>query len=96
MLSEGLLEEVERLCQRPGFSKELPAYRAAGYRQTIEYLKGNIQFDTLKTWGATATCQLAKRQLTWLRKWPNLTIFEANNPDLLKNTKEYIDQKLSS
>ena len=42
--------------------------RAVGYRQVWDYLDGQYDRDELLQRGVFATRQLAKRQLTWLRK----------------------------
>jgi tRNA dimethylallyltransferase len=41
--------------------------RAVGYRQVWQCLEGEIPASELREKGVTATRQLAKRQLTWLR-----------------------------
>jgi tRNA dimethylallyltransferase len=72
MLTQGFIEEVEALFQRPDLSPDLPSIRAVGYRQVWDYLAGVIDYDTMIERGIIATRQLAKRQLTWLRGWPDL------------------------
>ena len=69
MLEQGLVEEVETLCRQMTLSAELPAMKSVGYRQVLEYLRGEYDFSTLRERGIIATRQLAKRQLTWLRRW---------------------------
>lgn len=69
MLEIGLIEEVERLLQRPGLKRSSMALRAVGYRQTIDYLEGEIERAELVDRASAATRQLAKRQLTAFRKW---------------------------
>lgn len=76
MLAAGLLEEVRGLMQRTDFDPELPAYRAVGYRQAIEHLRGETDAAGFRQRGIEATRQLAKRQLTWLRKLPDLTVLD--------------------
>ena len=72
MLEAGLLEEVRRLWQRPDLHTGLPAIRAVGYRQLWQHLEGECSLDDAVKNAVAATRQLAKRQLTWLRKWPHL------------------------
>ena len=72
MLEQGLLQEVEGLYRRGDLHIDLPAIRAVGYRQAWEYLAGRIGYSEMIEKGIAATRQLAKRQLTWLRSWPNL------------------------
>jgi len=43
-----------------------------GYRQLGAYLAGEYDLAEATEKALAATRQLAKRQLTWLRKWPSL------------------------
>jgi tRNA dimethylallyltransferase len=72
MVAQGLVEEVRQLWLRPELNPSLPAMRAVGYRQVIDYLEGELDFDQMIEAGVIATRQLAKRQLTWLRSWRQL------------------------
>jgi tRNA dimethylallyltransferase len=47
---------------------DLPAVRAVGYRQAWEYLDGEGDAARFRDKAIFATRQLAKRQLTWLRR----------------------------
>ena len=72
MVSAGLQAEVEKLRARGDLHKDLPAIRSVGYRQMWEYLDGDYSYDEMINRGIFASRQLAKRQLTWLRKWPGV------------------------
>lgn len=72
MLDEGFVAEVANLRARGDLNVNLPAIRAVGYRQIWSHLKGDLTLDEAAEKGVAATRQLAKRQLTWLRKWPDL------------------------
>lgn len=72
MLAQGLVDEVAMLRERYPLHREMPSMRAVGYRQTWDFLEGFIDHHALLEQGVAATRQLAKRQLTWLRKWPDL------------------------
>jgi tRNA dimethylallyltransferase len=72
MLREGLLEELQALRARYTLHARLPSMRCVGYRQAWEYLEGRIDRETLREQGIAATRQLAKRQLTWLRRLPGI------------------------
>lgn len=72
MLEQGLIEEVTGLLKNKNFTDDFPAARSVGYRQVINYLNNEIDFATMREKAITATRQLAKRQLTWLRSWPQL------------------------
>ena len=73
MLEQGLVDEVRALHARADLTADLPAIRAVGYRQIWAYLDGEVDLAQARSMGIAATRQLAKRQLTWLRGWPELT-----------------------
>ena len=79
MLEQGVIKEVDYLLNVKGYDPELPAMRSVGYRQIIEYLKGTVDYDLMIENVVTATARLAKRQVTWLRSWPELVWFESGN-----------------
>ncbi len=82
MLAEGLLDEVAALRQTYTLTADLPAMRAVGYRQAWAFLEGAIDRVGLREQGLAATRQLAKRQLTWLRSWPDAVALDALADDL--------------
>jgi len=67
MLAEGFEEEVRGLWARGDLRPELPALRSVGYRQMLNYLLGGSNYARMTDLAITATRQLAKRQMTWLR-----------------------------
>lgn len=72
MLDCGFAEEVKTLMQRPDLHLDLPSMRCVGYRQMWLHLQGQLSEQEMIDQGIAATRQLAKRQLTWLRSWPEL------------------------
>ena len=69
MLEQGFLEEVGRLkAEYPSLTAEHNSMRCVGYRQAWDYLDGACAYGAFVDAGIAATRQLAKRQLTWLRK----------------------------
>jgi len=82
MLAEGLIDEVKSLRQTYALTADLPAMRAVGYRQAWAYLEGEIELGELREQGIAATRQLAKRQLTWLRSWPDAVVLDCLAEDL--------------
>ena len=73
MLARGLVAEVEALRDDASLTAEMPSMRSVGYRQVWRYLDGTYVRDELAERIRAATRQLAKRQLTWLRRWQGLT-----------------------
>ena len=80
MLAQGFEDEVRRLRARGDLHLELPAMRSVGYRQMWQYLDGLCTRDQMVAAAIAATRQLAKRQLTWLRGWPQLHELYADEP----------------
>lgn len=76
MLASGLVAEVEKLYARDDLTLDLPAMRAVGYRQVLAYLDQRIDYNTMRDSAIAATRQLAKRQYTWLRSWPEIEVLE--------------------
>ncbi len=72
MIAQDFQSEVVKLKQRDDLHEDLPSIRCVGYRQMWEYLDNEVDHDEMVFKGICATRQLAKRQLTWLRNWPNL------------------------
>jgi len=79
MLEQGFENEVLTLYKRNDLHVDLPSIRCVGYRQMWDYLAGDIDYDEMVFRGVAATRQLAKRQLTWLRSWQNVTWLESGN-----------------
>ena len=91
MLAQGFEEEVRGLLSLPGVHEQLPAMRAVGYRQMIDYLYGRDDYDDMKEKGIIATRQLAKRQFTWLRREQNTRWLDESG-DVLSQAVEIIGQ----
>ncbi len=67
MVEQGFVEEVRILRARPRLTAESASMRAVGYRQIWAWLDGRQGWEEAADRAVTATRQLAKRQLTWLR-----------------------------
>lgn len=91
MLESGLVEEVRSLHARADLHAALPAMRSVGYRQVWEYLDGLSDYQTMIDKAIAATRQLAKRQLTWLRSWPELQEIPCGlSPEDVNFVKEHL------
>lgn len=82
MLTLGFVDEVRGLYARGDLDIDKPAIRAVGYRQVWQYLRGELDYQTMQDKGIAATRQLAKRQLTWMRSMPGLENIDFLNKDL--------------
>ncbi|MCK2151019.1 tRNA (adenosine(37)-N6)-dimethylallyltransferase MiaA [Marinobacter alexandrii] len=82
MLDAGFLDEVRALMNRGDLHPDLPSMRCVGYRQAWAYLSGEDEYDAFVSKGVAATRQLAKRQLTWLRKWSDVDWLQSEEKDI--------------
>ncbi|MDG1694712.1 MAG: tRNA (adenosine(37)-N6)-dimethylallyltransferase MiaA [Porticoccaceae bacterium] len=87
MMDAGFADEVAALFQRGDLNADLPSIRAAGYRQLWDYFEGHYGLDKAVEKAIIATRQLAKRQQTWLRNWPN------SQEITVDNEQGYLDKK---
>ncbi len=81
MLEQGFEGEVLRLRQRGDLNLEMPSMRCVGYRQMWMYLDAAMSHQDMIEKAVAATRQLAKRQLTWLRKYDNALRIDFQNPE---------------
>ena len=89
MIDKGLIKEVEDLLNIDHMNSTKSSLRSVGYKQVADYLEGNLSFDEMIFRAITATRQLAKRQMTWLRSWNRVIWLEEesdNNLDLVLDT----------
>lgn len=91
MLSAGFVDEVRALYHRADLHPQLPAIRSVGYRQVWNYLAGLYDEETMRYRALVATRQLAKRQLTWLRGWPQLSVMDSETTDLTERYLKIVD-----
>lgn len=82
MLNDGFIDEVEQLIKQWSLTANHSSMRSVGYRQVFSYLNNEYDANTLCEKGIAATRQLAKRQLTWLRHWPDTLMFSAESPSI--------------
>ena len=92
MLAQGFLTEVKALVQQWQLNAGHPAMRSVGYRQALAYLNGEIDYPTFCAKVLVATRQLAKRQLTWLRSWPEMRYFDPETPQCVAKIVAYMKQ----
>ena len=66
MFENGLLAEVVGILER-GFEKNLNSLNSVGYKEVIDYLEENLDFETCVKLIKQNSRRYAKRQLTWFR-----------------------------
>ena len=91
MLFDGLIDEVKDLLNG-GVAPETSALRSVGYRQICQHLAGEIDYADMQERMISATRQLAKRQLTWMRNTPGTVWFDASDQNIVETVSDYISQ----
>lgn len=79
MLQHGFIDEVRLLHTRTDMHANLPSMKSVGYQQAWQYLEGQISHVEMTEHAINATRQFAKRQVTWLRRWPEIKWVDASN-----------------
>jgi tRNA dimethylallyltransferase len=79
MIAAGWVEEVRELLRKyPAISKT--AAEATGYSQLIEHINGHMTLDDAVEQIKIATRQLARRQMKWFRRFPNVHWLDGSQP----------------
>jgi tRNA dimethylallyltransferase len=81
MLRDGLVDELRTLKKQFPLTPGMPSMRTVGYRQVWAFLEGETSEAAMREQAIAATRQLAKRQLTWLRSFPELVRLDPQRPD---------------
>ena len=81
MIEQGLVEEVKFILEK---YKTFPtAMQGLGYKEVVEYLNGNLNYEEMIEKIKQETRRYAKRQLTWFRK--NKQTIWLNGEDEVQN-----------
>jgi tRNA dimethylallyltransferase len=81
MLSCGMIEETQKVLKM-GYDKTSYGLTGIGYRQIVEYLDGKITKEQMIESFSKDTRQYAKRQITWFKNQPDITIIDVSNKNI--------------
>ena len=90
MLEAGLLGEVRGLLAR-GADPQTNALRTIGYQEAIAFLQGEIPREEMVRLIKRNTRRYAKRQLTWLRRFPPFEWVDLDRPGEVERSLGRID-----
>jgi tRNA dimethylallyltransferase len=76
MMAAGLVEEVRALLVR-GYTPDAPPLSTIGYKHIAGYLRGECTIEEAVRLAKRDTRRLAKRQLTWFRRDPEIVWIDA-------------------
>ena len=88
MINDGLIDEVSFLLKKY-VDLKLPAMSTIGYKEVNKYLSGSIGLNDMKEEVLSATRQLAKRQITWLRHLDSTTVYSFIDYDNIESRIEF-------
>ncbi|BAZ70499.1 tRNA delta(2)-isopentenylpyrophosphate transferase [Fischerella sp. NIES-4106] len=94
MIADGLVAEVEYLCQKYG--ADLPLLNTLGYQEIKQYVAENISLDQAKELTILHTRQFAKRQRTWFRAYRQIEWFDVESPDLLEKVWQRVQSFITT
>ena len=84
MLEEGLVKETESILKKSG-NKKIKVLETVGYKQVVEFISKKVSYDEMIELATNATYQLAKRQMTWLKKFNiDQTFFSDEDDKVMK------------
>lgn len=72
MIEQGLVDEVKRLCDM-GYANAMLSMQGIGYKEILEYLRGEASLDEATEKIKLGTRHYAKRQLTWFNRDERIT-----------------------
>jgi tRNA dimethylallyltransferase len=93
MMAAGFLDEVRTLYERSDLTAEHPSMRAVGYRQAWTFLAGRCGLDEAKEKAVAPTRQLAKRQLTWLRRRRSAAWLDSMHPRVASMVMDALSER---
>jgi tRNA dimethylallyltransferase len=97
MFDSGLVEEVKHILDL-GFSPELKPFESHGYKQALQFLRGELNLRDAIFYAQRNTRNYAKRQLTWFRREPGLVWLRGFGGDAairdaaVENVREFLAQ----
>jgi tRNA dimethylallyltransferase len=86
-IAAGWVDEVRRLLDA-GLDRNPTAMQAAGYRELAAHLRGELSLAEAVVLIKARTRQLARRQLTWFRREPDLNFIEIEGEEQPRQTAE--------
>ena len=96
MRQDGFMGEIRALAAKSQMHRDAPAMRAVGYRQLWSCLAGECTEDEAFEKALFASRRLAKRQLTWLRSWPDLMEIDTSVDAPVERATHFVREWLDS
>lgn len=79
IINSGLIDEVRSLLAKYIVAEDHPIRKSVNYKQAIAFINQEYDFETFSNKALFATRQLAKRQITWIRSWQEIGLYNINS-----------------
>jgi tRNA dimethylallyltransferase len=91
MFDGGLVEETASILAR-GYPETCKPFESIGYKQAVQFLKGEISVRDAIFYAKRETRRYAKRQMTWFRQDPGLEVVPGfgDHPDVISEVEERV------
>jgi tRNA dimethylallyltransferase len=97
MFDDGLVVETRSLLERYGDGRNITPIHSLGYKQALEYLRGERALNEAISAAQQGHRNYAKRQMTWFRRERDVTWLEGfgDDPEISKRAKALIAECFS-
>lgn len=95
MFDDGLVRETRSLLERYGDGRNMAPIHSLGYKQALEYLRGERTLNQAMAAAQQGHRNYAKRQMTWFRREPDVTWLEGfgGDPEISKQANGLITER---
>ena len=95
MFESGLVEETESLIKQYGQQKSVTALDSHGYKQAVQFLRGELTREQAIAVTQQGHRNYAKRQMTWFRREPDVAWLEGfgDDPAIVRQAAELVSRK---
>lgn len=93
MFEMGLLGEVKSLYDLGLTPEENQSMRGIGYKELVEFFRGEIPLDEAKESIKKHTRNYAKRQITWFRRYKDIVWLDSSKDGVVQKIVELYNQK---
>ncbi len=94
MFESGLVEETESLIKQYGQQKSVTALDSHGYKQAVQFLRGELTREQAIAVTQQGHRNYAKRQMTWFRREPDVAWLEGfgDDPAIVRQAADLVSR----
>jgi tRNA dimethylallyltransferase len=95
MFEDGLIEETKSLLERYGGNKTVTPLESLGYKQAVQFLRGELTREQALTAAQQGHRNYAKRQMTWFRREPDVLWLDGfgDDPEIARQAAEVVSSR---